>query len=680
MDWTQLDDDPDRAPAEGERDYIGEVFGADGLLSKRFTGYEPRVGQIELAMAVEDGMRDGFNVVAEAPTGTGKSLGYGVPATWYASHGQRVVVVTANIALQEQLVTKDLPLIEKVVPWKFTYALAKGLNNYLCKAMFDESVNKIIMQGPIAASDLKQWSEVVRWAARTSLGDVSELPFEPSQGVRQRYTIMSEECTGKKCSHYSECFAMRARTRVRNAGVVVTNYSLFFADLVLKMGGAEGVLPRYTHVVFDEGHSAAEHARGFLGFRISRGGVAYAVKLLDHRQSAQASKGPMPVLDSELKHHVTQAADEFFAAVTSLFHSKAYKVRFERAWDPALRAKASELCGFLAKSASVLEGAAAMPGITTERALELHNVAAKCAETAKYITLVSDFASNDWVFYLEEEGEQVMLKGKPIDVSGYLYKQLFQPKNPHKVKSVTVTSATLATEVDDYSYVCEQLGVKDAEKMTVLSPFDVANNTLLVCPPMASPQSDRYLSDVAERMLAAIEQARGRTLCLFTSHRVLNATYTALRGRVPYTVLKQGTLPRMQLIAKFKADVSSVLLGTESFWAGVDVPGEALSQVVIDRLPFPNISDPLQDVLRARLGSRYFSEHSVPAAVIAFRQGCGRLLRTTTDRGVIVILDSRITEKGYGRSFTRSFPKGTRITRNLAEIGPFLDKPATVGS
>lgn len=663
--------------ASDDYDYVLDVFGADGLLSREFPAYEPRVGQIELAYAVADGMKEGVNVLAEAPTGTGKSLGYGVPATYRASLGEKVVIVTKNIALQEQIVGKDLPLLAKVLPWNFTFALAKGMGNYLCRSAFDESVNKSIMRGVENASDLRQWSNVMKWASATLTGDISELSFEPSFELKQRFTILSEECPGKKCAHYSDCFAIKARQRVRNAGVVVTNYALFFADFAIKLAGAEGVLPRYTHVVFDEGHSAADHARDFLGFRVTQGAIAYAVKLLDHKQGESARKGPMPVVDPDLKMRVTRASDNFFEALTSLYHSDAYKCRFTRPWKEDLKRLADELISSLGESSRSLSKAALLPGISSERALELHSVAAKCGEHASNIMAVKDFKSDEWVFYLEEENDRIALKGKPIDVSSYLRSSLFNAKTgENAVKSVTVTSATLATKVDDYSFISSQLGIGDAEKLTVLSPFNIEENTLIVCPPMPSPQDARWQRSLAERMLEAIQEAKGRTLCLFTSYRSLNAVFNELRGKCQYPLLKQGSLPRMQLIEKFKTDIPSVLLGTESFWAGVDVPGESLSQVVIDRLPFPNISDPLQDVLRVRKGKSYFNENSVPEAVIAFRQGCGRLLRTVADRGVITILDSRVTEKGYGKVFLRSFPEGTRIVHQLEHIGPFLEQPA----
>lgn len=661
------------------RDRVAEAFAPDGFLSKKFGNYLPRTGQVEMAYAVGDAMEAGTNLVCEAPTGTGKSVAYGVPAALHAARGEQVVIVTANIALQEQLVRKDMPLLQEVLPWKFTFAIAKGLNNYLCRAAFDDSANEINVKGwPGSFDDHKQWKEVVRWTAETQTGDISELPFEPSPDVKYRFTIMSEECTGKKCPNYEGCPAMEARRLAKQASIVITNYSLFFADLAIKRGGGKGLLPAYKHVVLDEGHKTADLARGFIGWRISRGAIAYAVKLLDHKQGANAKKGPLPVINAELKEACIKAADDLFSRLSMLFHSKDYDIRFRRKWDGSLLDSAISMAAHLRSASEAYRGVKS-DGLTTERVLELKNNAVRCATLATRLMSLAEFSTSDWIYFMSELNDRVTLEGQPISVAEYLRDNLFEWKDDPDtaIKSVTVTSATLCTKVDDYEFICRELGIRNAERLTVLSPFDIAKNLVLITPPMPEPNSPEFAGRMADAVVDCIRLADGRTLALFTSYKNLNIAYEAARrAELPYTLLKQGAAPRMQLIDRFKSDTKSVLFGTESFWAGVDVPGESLSCVVIDRIPFANVSDPLEDALKQKLGRGYFDERSVPRAVIEFRQGCGRLLRTETDRGLIVMLDIRMTSKGYGRTFVRSFPQGTRIARNLEEIERFLDTPS----
>lgn len=650
-------------------DYIRDVFGEGGLLAKKFERYQPRLGQVQLAYAVDDAMNSGRNLVAEAPTGIGKSVGYGVPAVKAAVHGEKVVIVTANIALQEQLVMKDLPLMSEVLPYEFKFALAKGLNNYLCKDALDDTINETIMASTFRQREQMQWDEIVKWSAMTKTGDVSELPFEPLPVLRPKFTTMSEDCLGKKCDHYGSCHAIESRRGIKEAHVVVTNYHLFFADLLIKRGDGEGILPNYRHVVFDEGHKAAEIARDFLGFRISRGSLDFATRMLDSPKSKTSKKGPLPTINKRLREECVSRFDELFAELTSYYHSN-FKVRFREPWTGRMMNYAERVAECLLAAAKDLAAATALPSISYERSFELERAAGKCESYARSIIETAHHTGKDWCFFLEEENDRIVIKGKPVDVGKYLRQSLFNYKDgKNAIKSVTVTSATLATARDDFKFIRGELGIDDADELTVESPFKLDEAAVFIVPPMPVPNAREFPEAVGERMIEAVQYARGRTLCLFTSYRVLNVAYEALvNANLPYRILKQGEAPRTQLIKVFKEDVSSVLLGTESFWAGVDVPGEALSCVVIDKIPFPNISDPLEDMLKDKYGKRYFFDISVPKAVISFRQGSGRLIRSVTDRGVIVMLDCRVREKNYGSQFTRSFPRGMKIAKDMSLI------------
>ena len=653
-------------------EYVIEVFGADGMLARKFPGYQPREGQIEMALAVNEAMDNGTSLLVEAPTGTGKSLAYGVPASKFGSLKQTTVIVTANIALQEQLIRKDLPLISEIVHWKFEFAIAKGINNYVCLDVYEQNVNDSLMKefdGTRVESE--QWKTIMAWADKTLTGDLSELEIEPSPKLRSRFTTTSDECLGRKCSHYDNCHVMRQRLALRRANVIVTNYSMFFIDLNIRNSGGDGILPQYTHVVFDEGHKMAELARDFMGFSVSQFGVARAIKLLDHEQSEKSRKGRLPVINSQLKASATKACDELFSELSLHAESADYNTRFRREWTGSLQRKAYDLDHLLQKASKVYVEATANESLTEERSLELTNFASLCAQYGDNIRRVADMSSDEgWVFYLDEmKSGSVAIKGTPIDVSKFLRERVFENS---EIKSTVVTSATMATTVGDFDYLSEQIGSDDAELLTVESPFDVATNMLVVVPPMPEPSDRKFSSAVAKRVMEIVEESKGRALCLFTSHRSMKEVYDIVSRDFPYTLYKQGDAPRVQLIERFRSEVSSVLFGTESFWAGVDVPGESLSVVVIDKLPFPNIGDPVQDALKEELGRQYFTKCSVPAAVLAFRQGVGRLLRTVNDRGVVVILDCRVVEKPYGKSFIRSFPSGTRVSRDVGEIGYFL--------
>lgn len=655
---AQQDQDTDDA-------YIADVFGPGGLLAQRFQGYEARVGQLELAYGTDRAFREGHNLLAEAPTGTGKSLAYSVPATYHAArHGRRVAIVTANIALQEQLVTKDLPLLSELLPWKFTFALAKGINNYLCREQFDDAVNEQVLAGGYApgSPEHEQWSEVMRWAGTTKTGDLSELSFEPLVQLRPRFTTTSEDCLGKKCPNYQGCLAIQARRAARSAQVVVTNYHLFFADLQIKRGGGEGVLPPYDLVIFDEGHKAADIARDFFGFRLTGFQVRWATRLLK-----ASKKGTIPPLDPELQQRIHQLSDRFFDQLAAFARSDHYRARLRApltvAWEPLAEA--------LVESAEVLfRGVAEYGHLDSALLQELHNASDRCRLLASNLRAAGELADPSRMIYFIElsQAGRASLCSLPIEVGPLLRETLFEHE---KVRSVVVTSATLVS-AGSFDFVAGELGAENAEELIAESPFDWESQCLLVMPGgIADPTDRKFAAEAAEAVVEAVREARGRTLCLFTSYRVLDLAHQRLvREGLPYRVLRQGQAPRTTLIRQFKEDVDSVLLGTESFWAGVDIPGEALSCVVVDRLPFDSPDDPLVDAVTSR-DRNAFKRFMVPRAILQFRQGIGRLIRTRTDRGVAVVLDRRVVDKGYGRLFTRSLPT-IRQSRRMTDIGDFL--------
>ena len=648
-----------------DADYLDAVFGASGFLAQRFAGYEPRAGQVALSRAVDAAIREGHHLLAEAPTGVGKSMAYSVPATYWATKraeerravdpkaNARVVIVTANIALQEQLIKKDLPLLAEILPWKFKYALLKGRQNYLCLEKFERGVKE-----PPEPRDAHRLKVIQDWAATTEMGDVSELPFEPGK-LWNRFSVSSDECSGKDCEFYTPCYANRARDRAVDADVIVANYHLFFADFRVRDATDDNawVLPDYEVAILDEGHKAADIARDFFGWRLSE----FAAKAV----------GSM-LVESFTKDTLEGEGAAFFELLAMFAQSPQYKARIKikdavpwQGFVDALQVASAE---YAERINAELQRALTVYLSRAEKRM-VSKLIRKRVRADEMVQAVTDAMQleGDNVYFIEEDEEKrrVALCSKPISVAGELREKLFGSG-----KAVAITSATLAAG-GNFDFVAGELGVDKPKTLVAQSPFFWGKQAVLITPKDVPEPNDPLFTQVAAEMCArTVELARGRTLGLFTSYRGLDAAHAAVL-KTGYRVFRQGDLPRTKLIEEFKKDVNSVLLGTESFWAGVDVPGEALSCVFIDKLPFTPVGDPVLDALQERDRNCFF-KYQVPRAVIAFKQGFGRLIRTTADRGVVVILDRRITTKGYGMMFIGSLPPVRRST-NLENVRAFLD-------
>jgi len=635
-------------------DYINSVFGPDGVLAHRFEGYVPRQGQIELAQAVDAAIRDGEHVMAEAPTGTGKSIGYSVPATYHATHGgKRVVIATANIALQEQLVDKDLPLLSDILPWDFSYALIKGRNNYLCHDRLYQEEAQGTLELLDDPADAEMLEALVAWARQTATGDVSELPFEPPPRLWRRFSTSSDDCKGSDCRFRDECCALKARAAAQEADVVVCNYHLLFAHLQVREATEKDIiLPSFDVAILDEAHKAADIARDFFGFRVTQGSVRWAARLLKK------------IGEANFYDHVVKEAERFFTRLLQHRRSPAYKTRL-RTPDAVPWSELARLIG------EVRDGYVEAVSETSDVDLraDLKRAAGRCNDLAQQIASALTLSAPDTVSFIEEDARgNAVLCSKPIRVGERLRQSLFD-----QTRTVVLTSATLTTG-GTFDHLRDEIGVPDPRELVVDTPFDFQRQALLVVPDgMPEPNDPAFPAAVAAMFAEVMDLAEGRTLGLFTSYRNLNATYERVHGN-GHRVLKQGDMPRTALVDEFRRDVSSVLLGTESFWAGVDVPGEALSCVVIDRLPFPSPDDPVLDAISER-DRRWFTTYSLPRAVIAFKQGFGRLIRTATDRGVVVVLDRRLVSKPYGRVFTASLPDVLK-SRRLENVRHFLEEAA----
>jgi len=609
-------------------------------LAAKLRGFEERPGQVAMAQAVAETLAKGGALAVEAPCGIGKTFAYLVPAIRHAMETEsRVVVCTANIALQEQIIAKDLPALSKAVGLPFRTALIKGIGNYLCLDRFHDTRGELT-RITFDKREIRHWNQVMDWAGSTKSGDISDLDFEPLDGVWGRVNGVPELCTGSECRYYEDCHAMNARRLLREAHVIVTNYHLFFAHLRVKMAAERDViLPPYSAVICDEAHEMADIARDFFGLRLTpfsiltlvRGANRFRLRHVADRLRAESKR--------------------FFAEVEKFSQSGRYRARLRK---PGF-AEGEELLSAVVqfgKTLGDLESA-------TEEESEKDKVKKYRQAAEHYADSLERFLRLDdpnMVYSIERSGSLV---SRLIDPSALLREQLFASS------TVVLTSATLAP----FELLRRETGAEFAER-TVPSPFDFREQAALVVPKMRTRPSDSgFLQELAEGIRKILEIMRGRTMCLFTSYRNLefcadDAESTGVK------ILRQGDRPRTKLLEKFRKDPESALFATASFWQGVDIPGEALSCLAIDKLPFLPPDDPLLDAIQER-DPECFARYSLPKAILSLRQGFGRLIRTRTDRGVVVIFDRRIVDARYGRDFLAALPE-CPLTRDLATLEEFF--------
>jgi ATP-dependent DNA helicase DinG len=623
---------------------------------------------------------------------TGKSLAYSVPATYHAAvHGQTVVLVTANIALQEQLFQKDLPLLAEILPWSFSYGLMKGRANYLCRSQFEKirlgtRQQSLLADEASAPANERDRLRLMAWAeneiAQGGFGDNSSLGWKPADKLWREFSVAPEECRGQRCAFAGTCGALAAQRTARNSQVVVTNYHVLFTHLLIWMErGIDAILPPFDVVVCDEAHFASTIARDYFGWRYAEGSV---------KRLARHVRGT----DAGLAQGLERAAGFFFEQMLQLRRDRdRYKARVvpaklnehDVAAGQALLARLGELAACVDQELAALEAAGAEAG---ERAHAAELTKNRAAKVAVAVASVLGGVDDDEVVFLEEdEFRTVHIACRLVRPGRVLAHALFGKTTPRAVEdgaeesderwpvSVVCTSATLATE-SGFGFAKSELGVSDCRELVVASPFDYPNQALLVLPEVCDPNDPRFGAECAAILLRTIELARGRTLGLFTSRKRMNEVFDAIVGRTPYRILRQDDGQRTQLVDEFRRDVHSVLLGVASFWAGVDVPGESLSCVFIDKIPFPPPDDPVVERL-TETDKRAWAAYAIPRAIIEFKQGFGRLIRSDTDRGVVVCCDGRLTSKGYGKQFLRAMPKGMQKIRNLEAIREWLDGPGS---
>jgi ATP-dependent DNA helicase DinG len=647
------------------------ILGPDGAVARRLTRYEARPEQLRMAGAVAEAIATNRHLMVEAGTGVGKSFAYLVPAILAATESKKKIVVsTHTINLQEQLLTKDIPFLRSVMPNEFTAALVKGRSNYISLRRLNVAHAKGDVLLP-RLEDVDQLSVIGRWADRTTDGSRSDLDFRPSGAVWDSVASDHGNCLGKNCKYYPKCFYFKARRRMWTANILVVNHALFMSDLALRSAGGS-MLPNYDVVIFDEAHTLEAVAAEHLGLRVANSQVDF---LLSRLFNERTSKGLLVVHRlPEAREQVRRtrfAAEEFFQDVVAWQASRGASNGRVRKPPPIADTLGEELRKL---ATAILNEAETID--EDEHRIELDAAAGRCTATAIALSqwlCQEDAESVYWVEMDSGSRRRITLASSPLDVGPALSHHLFD-RGPTSV----LASATLCVgSPPSFTFVKSRLGLTRCETLQLGSPFDYARQVTVHIPrDLPDPSNDN--AEFERRAIEAIRfylgKTHGKALVLFTSHRMLSE---AARMLTPWfserniALYAQGDgLPRSKMVEAFKADVNSVIFGAESFWQGVDVPGEALSNVIIVRLPFsvpdhPLLEARLEDIQRR--GGNRFLEYQVPEAIIRLKQGFGRLIRSKSDTGIVAILDPRVLTKPYGRLFLESLPPCPRV---VEVVGP----------
>ena len=641
-------------------DRVAEAFADNGPIARAIDGFEVRPGQRRLADEVARVFESGGTLVAEAGTGTGKTLAYLLPAVFA---GRRVLISTGTRTLQDQVFYKDLPALAQALGTDVRAAYMKGRTNYLCLHRFERLREA---EAGLEPADREWLSRVAEWASETDTGDRGEIDDLPDDlSLWAELSATSEQCLGRECPRYMDCFVTRMRDRAEQSQVVIVNHHLLCADASVREGGFGEVIPECDLLVIDEAHQLEDVVTQYFG-------VSLSTRRVDEfaRDVAQEA-GAIPADEGRFAVAVSQAASEIQVACRRVFDTARLELRRESGGDRAmLDAEATGRLndvGLTAREAmdrflSVLRARPELP----ETLAALGARASAMRDDLKILLTPDDPA---FVHFVEARGRGVSLRAAPIEVAAIVRAALLG----HRAATV-LTSATLAVD-GSFDYVTARLGVEDATTLQLPSEFDYQRQTLLYLPPeMPDPRSPDFNRAAAAVINDVLDRTRGRAFVLFTSYAAMREVHDRIRSRVGWPLLVQGTAPRSSLLRDFRATPHAVLLATASFWQGVDVVGEALSCVIIDRLPFASPADPLVAARIAAIqqrGGQPFHEYQVPLATLTLLQGLGRLIRTRTDRGVLSVLDPRLTRMSYGRRFLGSLPPSP-MTDDLAAIERFL--------
>jgi len=637
--------------AKTEKAPLERVFGPGGWLARRHPNYEYRPGQLEMAESVEAASENRQHLIVEAGTGTGKTLAYLVPMM---RSGRRVVISTGTKNLQEQLFFKDIPFLKKLFP-DVRVALMKGRQNYLCRQKLYDIEKQPVLNG---LEEVAQYPKLKDWEAKTESGDRAELGWLPdSSELWAKVDARRETCTGQKCAQFDRCFITLMHQHAAAADLIIVNHHLFFADLAIRGSEVASLLPDYEALVFDEAHDIEDVATQYFGLQVSN------YRFEELARDTEATLKLKGMKSDEVLHAVAELrrrAELFF----ELFPNQETRSSFDNR-DSFLQVHGGSYASLL----SALVRLETELGRLKDRPEEVNNLMRRAVELRQALQAVLEGKERNMVYWWERRGRGVFVEATPIDVAPVLKQRLFE-----SVDTVILTSATLAVG-GNFDFLKRRLGIENAKERILDSHFDFPSQALLYTPlHLPDPREPTFARQAAEEVVQLLKATRGRAFVLFTSHQQMREVYERVHPHVRYPMLIQGSMPKTEMLERFRNTPHAVLFGTSSFWQGVDVQGEQLSAVVIDRLPFAVPTDP---VIAARIrqineeGGNAFMDYQVPQAVLSLKQGFGRLIRSQTDRGVLAILDNRMMRKQYGRTFLESLPR-YRKTNRLDEVKGFM--------
>ena len=679
---------PSRPTPKGKDASLHQFFAPGGVLARTHPAYEFRRGQLQMAQAVEQALEEKRHLIVEAGTGTGKTLAYLMPVI---RSGKRVIISTGTKNLQEQLFYKDIPFLEQALfgepasggessTQRLSVCYMKGRNNYLCRKKLYDLTDQPALSG---LEEIEQYRAIAAWEKTTATGDRAELAELPeTSALWPKLDARSEACIGQKCSEWERCFITEMRRRGTESDIVIVNHHLFFADLAIKLqaeGAPDaGILPEAAAVIFDEAHELEDVAGSYFGISVSNLRVDNLAR--DIEASLQHNRMTSASLSGALGS-LRERSQFFFSLVPPGEGRFAFDSRRE-----FLEENGDE---FLALNQALTRLAGELEGLL-QKPEEIFNFVRRAQEIQVQLAFAMESDDRNTVFWIERRGgrasspqrhpsaspragsgtekkedysrgrQNVFLQATPIDVGPILRECLWS-----KLECAVLTSATLAVG-GGFEYIRQRLGLEHARESVLPSHFDYENQALFYVPPdLPDARTPQFTALAAERIRKLLEITRGRAFVLFTSYAQMNDVYQRLLGEMEFPMLRQGDAPKSALLEEFRLTPNAVLFATSSFWQGVDVQGEQLSCVIIDRLPFAVPSDP---VVAARVkaidadGGNAFFQYQVPAAVITLKQGFGRLIRSLHDRGLLVLLDNRILKKQYGRVFIESLPNYKKTT------------------